>query len=226
MATRSPFMLGEWYHCYNRGFEKNTVFRSSVEYERFLIYLFVSNSTERLRVSDIPNTELHTIFSSVNTNNSDPIVEVGAYSLMPNHVHFLLKEIHKGGIASYMQRVFTGYTMYFNNKHQRTGSLFSGTFKSKHVHDDTYLKQALPYVLLNPVELFESNWKSGVGSIKSISEKLLEYPYSSLVDFMGSDRPQSKIVHTNWEQYYDQIPTLDDMLASAQEYYQEHSPQV
>lgn len=226
MATRSPFALGEWYHCYNRGFEKNSVFRSSEEYERFLIYMFVSNSTERLRVSDIPTTDLHGIYANIHQNNTEPLVEIGAYSLMPNHVHFLVKEIREGGIASYMQRVFTGYTMYFNNKHQRTGSLFSGTFKSKHVFDDRYLKQVLPYILLNPAELFEPDWEYGFSSTQSISKKLLEYPYSSLIDFIGSERPQHKIVQTKWDNYYDQTPTLDEMLLSAQEYYREHSPQV
>ncbi len=226
MATRKPIVIGEWYHCYNRGFEKNSVFRNQKEYDRFIVYVFVSNSTEHRRVSDIGKSDLDSIFSNEIFNSTEPLVEIGAYSLMSNHVHFLLKEIREGGIAAYMQRVFTGYTMYFNNKHQRTGSLFSGTFKSKHVFDDRYLKQALPYVMLNPVELFEPEWKYGVGSINTISKKLLQYPYSSFIDFTDLERPQNKIIGTKWSDYYDKTPTLSEMLRSAQEYYHEHFSQV
>ena len=50
-----------------------------------------------------------------------------------------------------MQRVGGGYTMYFNNKNKRSGSLFQGKFKAKHIDSDTYLKRILAYVGYNNI---------------------------------------------------------------------------
>jgi hypothetical protein len=57
-------------------------------------------------------------------------------------------------------------------------------------------------------------------------DKLLEYQYSSLQDFFGIQRAQNKIVSDVLFQYYERRPTISDMLRNAQEYYQEHNPQV
>jgi len=48
-----------------------------------------------------------------------------------------------------MHRLGLGYTNYFNKKHQRTGSLFQGTFKANHVDSNEYLLYASAYVNLN-----------------------------------------------------------------------------
>ncbi len=221
MPTRPPIVVGEWYHCYNRGVDKRRVFESNSERNRFLALLYLSNSSEAIHISNLPSQDLRYIFSDKFGNERKTIVEIGAYALMNNHVHFILKEIVPGGIARFMQKVFTGYTMYFNKKRERTGALFAGTFKSKHLHDDEYLKMAVPYVLLNPAELFESGWKQGIVANKNIHKKLLEYRYSSLPDFVGTLRPESRIVGNSLKEYYDSVPTLEEMVSDALRYYQQ-----
>lgn len=225
MATRSPLAVGEWYHCYTRGVDKRIVFEDERDFDRFLSHLFVSNGTKNVRVSDITDTRLLSILANP-PERGEPLVEIGAYALMPNHLHLLIKEIRDGGIGNFMQKVFTGYTKYFNNRRGRTGALFASTFKSKHISDDIYLKQALPYVLLNPIELFESRWKSGTIPTQSVEKKMLAYPYSSLPDFMNIQRAERALVGESIFEYYDKIPTLSAMLESAREYYAEHAPQV
>ena len=226
MANRAPLSIDEWYHCYNRGTEKRTVFEEPRDYERFIALLYTSNGTKPVRISDRRDTRLHSILSDKLINRGDSIVEIGAYALMPNHIHILVRQLKKNGIAHFMQKVFTGYTMYFNLKYKRTGGLFSGTFKSKHILDDRYLKKVTAYILLNPVELFELQWKKGGGNIKTIEKKLINYPYSSLPDFFNSSRPEKKISGTDWSMYYDTKPRLSRMLADAQEYYQTLRPEV
>ncbi len=142
---------------------------------------------------------------------------------MPSHPHLLMRQVRENGIALFMQKVFTGYTMYFNNKYTRTGSLFAGTFKSKHILDDLYLKRVLPYVLLNPVELFEPRWKNGVGFLPRIAKKLEDYPYTNLSNFLQKGNPHEKIATTDWSAYYEKIPTLKEMLQEAQAYYAERN---
>ena len=48
-----------------------------------------------------------------------------------------------------MKRVSGGYTKYFNNKYERTGSLFQGVFKSVHVSSNEQLLHLSAYVNLN-----------------------------------------------------------------------------
>lgn len=150
-----------------------------------------------------------------------PLVEVGAYCLMPNHIHFVLKEVEEGGIALFMQRIFTGYTMYFNTKNDRTGALFAGTYKSKHLSSDRYFKHAINYVHMNPVELYEPNWKTGAGSLSAIEEKLRAYKYSSLPEHTGIERPERKILGSEVFTLFDSPTSLSTMLFDAQAYYRE-----
>jgi hypothetical protein len=226
MTTRTPIAVGEWYHCYSRGVDKRTVFETREDFDRFLLQLYVGNGIKNIRISDLSDVRLEVVLTNANLERGEKLVEIGAYALIPNHVHFIIREIREGGIANFMQKVFTGYTKYFNNKYNRTGALFASTFKSKHISDDRYLKQVVPYVLLNPAELFEPQWKVGLTSIDSIEKNLLEYPYASLPEFFGVERTHSVIVENSLQSYYDSIPSLSSMLKSAQEYYQEHNPQV
>lgn len=216
---------GEWYHCYNRGTDKRIVFENTADYDRFLTLLYVSNGTTPIRISDQRKHDLHSFLENEHLDRGEPLVEIGAYALMPNHPHLVLKQIADGGIARFMQKVFTGYTMYFNLKNNRTGALFAGTYKSRHVSDDQYMKQVIPYVLLNPVELFVRKLEKREFDISPIERKLLAYPYSSLPDFLGSKRLENKIVGS-LDEYYDTKPTLDEMLFEAISYRQEHPTEV
>jgi hypothetical protein len=58
-----------------------------------------------------------------------------------------------------MGKLCTAYTMYFNRKHKRTGSLFQGKFKSVNVIDDIQAKYLFSYIHLNPVKIIDHNWK-------------------------------------------------------------------
>lgn len=222
MATRQPLETDEWYHCFNRGSDKRVVFRAPKDYERFMALLYVSNGTKPVRISDRRDTRLHSILLDETVDRGDPLVDIGVYSLMPNHIHIVLQQLQDDGIARFMQKVFTGYTMYFNLKYDRTGVLFSGVFKSKHIDSDRYLKQAVPYVLLNVGELFDSGLKKGRANIKQMEKRLLEYPYSSLIDFVGRKRPEGKILGTSLSEYFEAIPSLSTMLRDADAYYREH----
>jgi len=152
----------------------------------------------------------------------EPMVEIGAYTLMPNHFHLLLKEIREGGIAIFMQRIFTAFTMYFNKKYERTGALFAGPFKSRHAADDRYIKKLISYLHLNATELFGPHRKDGRGNIEIIEKRLIEYPYSSLSDFLGYERPERKILGNSIFELFDTIPTLKEMVDDANSYYIEH----
>lgn len=221
MAIRTPLVPGEWYHCYNRGVDKRRVFESKRDYERFVSLLYLGNSSLPIHFSNLKQNSLNEIISDDSIERGEPLVDVGVYALMPNHFHFLLKEIHEGGITTFMQKVCTAYTMYFNKKNQRTGALFGGPFKSKHVPDDRYFKHLVAYVHMNPIELFEPEWKSGHGLTHIIEKQLGSYPYSSLPDFFG-ERPEKKILGESIFDFFNPPSSISKMLKDAQLYYQEN----
>ncbi len=180
---RVPFAPGEWYHCYNRGVEGRKVFLNSKDYERFVEALYLSNDselTERYNIKHQPHPQILT------SPRGKPLVAIGAYCLMPNHFHILLKEVAQNGISKFMHRVGTSYTMYFNIKTERIGNLFVKPFRSKHVEDDRYLRRVSEYIHLNPTELFEPGWKLGkVKNLSDLNRHLLEYRHSSLPSYLG-----------------------------------------
>lgn len=221
MATRHPIEINEWYHCYNRGVDRRRVFGAKRDYERFLTLMLLSNGSDKRAANAERKFGLSKLLAQDAFRNAAPLVEVGAYCLMPNHVHFILKESTEGGIASFMQRVFTGYTMYFNKLHGRTGALFAGTYKSKHLATDRYFKHAINYVHMNPVELYEPNWKQGGGNLGKIEEQLRTYKYSSLMDHAGEERPEKKLLGAEVFSLFDAPASLSTMLFDAQAYYRD-----
>ena len=222
MGNRQPIATNEWYHCYSRGVDKRIVCIDEDDYERLLVLLYLCNdedSNTRIYDLELRYVRLSRLLERKSIIHGAPLVEIGAYAFMSNHVHFILKPLSDRGLSRFMQKVFTGYTMYFNKKYERTGSLFSGTYKSKHIDTDTYFKYALQYVLLNPIELFEPRWKTGHGDLSLIKKQLLSYRYASTSDFFGIKRPEGLIVHNILNEYFDKPPSLNAMLRDAQEYY-------
>jgi REP element-mobilizing transposase RayT len=73
-----------------------------------------------------------------------------AWSLMTNHVHLLLRP-RPTSLAVLMRRLLTGYAIYFNRRHQRTGHLFQNRYKSIVCEADTYLLELVRYIHLNPL---------------------------------------------------------------------------
>jgi REP element-mobilizing transposase RayT len=73
-----------------------------------------------------------------------------AWTLMPNHFHLLVQN-DRGCLASFMQCLLTGYSRYFNERHERVGHLFQNRYKSPIVSSDGYCREVVRYIHLNPV---------------------------------------------------------------------------
>ena len=223
MSYRIPFNIDESYHCYNRGVDKRRIFQDNNDRDRFLLLMYIGNGTGPIHISNLKNTTLADAIKNNPIQSGNALVEISAYSLMPNHFHFVLKEIKENGISTFMQKVFTAYTMYFNKKNDRTGALFAGPFKSKHVADDEYLKHLISYVHLNAAELFEPKWKQGVANVTQLEDHLLHYKFSSLPDFLNHHRLERKILGDSIFTCFDSIPSIEEMIEGAKAYYGEIS---
>ena len=201
MQRPHDFSLGEYYHLYNRGTEKREIFLSSTDYDRFIMLLYLCNSEQPAPLADIlrktPKGIGRSCANILEINKGNPLVAIGAWTLMPNHFHILLKEITEGGITTFMRKVMTGYSMYFNKKYGRSGSLFQGRFKSEHANKDEYLKYLFSYIHLNPIKLIssESLWKEvGIKNIEKVKDFLIKYEYSSLQSYLEENNKYKNII--------------------------------
>ena len=79
-------------------------------------------------------------------------VDVHAYVLMTNHVHLLATpQEDPNGIIQMMKSLCQRYAQYFNKRHERTGGLFEGRYRSCLVGEEPYLFACYRYIELNPV---------------------------------------------------------------------------
>jgi REP element-mobilizing transposase RayT len=74
-----------------------------------------------------------------------------AYCLMDNHVHLLI-QTPEANLGAGMQRLHGLYGRQFNDRHDRSGHVFQGRFKSKLVTDDEQMWVTTRYIAVNPVE--------------------------------------------------------------------------
>ena len=75
-----------------------------------------------------------------------------AWSLMTNHVHLLLRP-RRTLLAPFMRKLLTGYAIYFNPRHKRSGHLFQNRYKSIVCEENTYLLELVRYIHLNPLRV-------------------------------------------------------------------------
>ncbi len=168
------FSEGEYYHIYNRGTDKRKTFLKNADYKRFIVGMEIFNSSYRV-------THAFRQLVEVSPRPEDRLVNIVAYCLMPNHFHFLLRQVKEDGVSKFMQKLLTGYTMYFNKRYERTGVLFQGIFKSKHINTDRYLLHVSRYIHLNPLEIEKRNNISRADAARF----LRAYRWSSYMEYVS-----------------------------------------
>lgn len=158
MNTRDykTFTAGQVYHIFNRGNNKQDIFLDRQDYMTFLQRVKLSLG---YKVQTAGRVRLKVF-------GSDKFM-ILSYCLMPNHFHFLIKQIASTGIQELIHTVCTSYSKYFNRKYDRVGNLFQDSFKAIRVPVDEYLILLSAYIHINPGENFS------------------EYEFSSYRDIIG-----------------------------------------
>ncbi|MBI2597543.1 transposase [Candidatus Daviesbacteria bacterium] len=157
----TPLVNGEIYHVFNRGVAKLPIFRDRRDYNRFLetIYYYQFQGPK-------PQFSQLKRFKDFNFEKNKRIVELNCYCLMPNHYHFLLKQLEDNGISEFMNKTSNSYTKYFNTRHTRVGPLLQGQFKAIRIESEEQLIHVSRYIHLNPIvsflvkDLKEHDWSS------------------------------------------------------------------
>ncbi len=98
-----------------------------------------------------------------------------AWALLPNHFHLLLRT-GPVPISTVMRRLLTGYALWYNRIHRRSGHLFQNRFRSILCQENVYLLELIRYIHLNPIR---------ARLVKDL-EELGRYAYSGHSVLMGN----------------------------------------
>ncbi len=175
---KTKFAVGEFYHIYNRGVDKRTIFEDPEDLVRFIETMEEFNREDTVgSLFEAKRAKAQFRGSTSKTSKNKKLVNFVAYCLNQNHYHFILEPLIEDGIQKFMHKLSTGYTMYFNEKNKRSGSLFQGRYKSIHVHNNDYLLHLSVYVNLNDRVHKNLNkpW-------------MAKFPFSSFDEFVGKQK--------------------------------------
>ncbi len=154
------FTEGSFYHIYNRGNDKQTVFFQERNYHFFL---------QKVEKYIAPNADLL------------------AWCLMPNHFHFLVKAnaasakiikekpIPINALTEGIRLLLSSYAKAIQKQESITGNLFQQKTKFKCV--DVYLSTAFHYIHQNPLR-------------SNLVDRLEDWPWSSLPEYLGKGATQ------------------------------------
>lgn len=158
--SRKQYVEDAYYHIYNRGVEKRVIFKDKQDYFVFLSYLKEYLVTKNMReltdiVVNLNSSPLkkNKALKLIRLNNFADDISLISYCLMPNHFHFLLKQMSVYAMDKFMNSLGTRYTMYFNLKYERVGPLYQGVYKAVLVSTDEQLLHLTRYIHRNPLSI-------------------------------------------------------------------------
>jgi putative transposase len=170
------FTEGSFYHIYNRGNDKRTIFFQERNYDFFL---------QKVEKYIVPHADLL------------------AWCLMPNHFHFLVqanvssikiikdKPIPINALTEGIRMLLSSYTKAIQKQEPITGNLFQQKTKFKSVDD--YLPTAFHYIHQNPLRA-------------NLVKRLEDWKWSSMQQYLGVSTHQlckkeiaSTFIEVNWE---------------------------
>lgn len=180
----------ELYHLLNRGTDKRTIFLDDRDRLRFIHNLYEFNDTapagnayRSFQMMDLRSPSFETL------TPREKIVDLHGWCLMKNHYHLLVSERAPGGLTAFIRKLNIGYAKYFNERYERSGTLFQGRTKKVLVSRNAHFLYILHYIHLNPLDFLKDakQWreKRVRGAARAL-EHLETYRWSSYLDYAGT----------------------------------------
>lgn len=157
MRYKDLLNYGNFYHVYNRGNNREAIFKEEKNYYFFIDLL------KRYII---------------------PISDVYAYCLLPTHFHIMIRIKDSDQIGEYYQdesrlwlqfRTFLGtYTKAINKMYSRSGHLFEGRYSRRLIGMNEYFFQLIRYIHENPQS-------------HGVASNFQSWPFSSYQAYMNMD---------------------------------------
>ena len=186
MSTHRPILVTDnIYHLYNKSIADVPIFYSLENLRRTLRLVDYYRYDQRVRLSKfclLPPAYQQDYLTEITKNQ--PLIDIFAFSFMPNHYHLLVKQLQNNGIKQFISNFQNSYSKSFNLINKRNGSLFLHSFKSKRIINKNLLTHVCRYIHINHVtsRLIEFN-------------QLASYSFSSYSWYL--DQSLNKFINTN-----------------------------
>lgn len=181
----------ELFHVLNRGVDKRPLFLDNQDRARFVHDLYEFNDAK-------PAGSTYHSFRNLDPNNLDfvspdiqvreKIVDIHGWCLMDNHYHMLISERIDGGLTRFIRKLNIGYSKYFNERYDRSGTLFQGRTKKIPIEHDAHFLHILHYIHLNPLDYQTDTqaWRERkITKARTALSHLNKYRWSSYLDYCG-----------------------------------------
>ena len=164
--TLKTYIEDSYYHLFNRGVEKRSIFLDQQDYDTFLSYLReylqprdYKTIDRKLSAPDLKWRDRAKILNTLRISNFNDEISLLAYALMPNHFHLLIRQKNAVSIDRFMRSLCTRYVLYFNGKYQRVGPLFQGVYKAVLVENETQFLHLSRYIHAQALAIAEPDTK-------------------------------------------------------------------
>jgi len=142
--SRTTYKKG-FFHIMSQGIEKSEIFKTNKEKEKYIELMGKYLKEYNIRII--------------------------AYCIMNNHMHMLIYTNDILEISKYMKVLNSTYGTFYNKIHNRVGFVYRNRFQSQYIYDDSYLKNCIKYIHMNPVKA-------------NIVKKESDYKYSSFNSYI------------------------------------------
>lgn len=192
MKRKEVLEIGYIYHIFNKSIAEYKIFNNHEEFSRMIeLIRYYQTNNLKPRYSKFIELQKPPLMAVA---NSDKLVDIIAYCLMPTHIHLILKQLKKDGISIFVGNILNSYTRYFNTKHKRKGPLWESKFKGVLIDKDEQLFHLTRYIHLNPVTAY-------------LIDKPEDWQFSSYKEYLGEAK--------------DRICKYDDILDIKRDDYRE-----
>lgn len=187
MSTHRPILsTNEFYHIFNKTIANQPIFDNINNLKKIICIVDYYRYKQKLKLSkfySLPNRIKNEYLEEA--HEKSPLVEIYSFAFMPNHYHFLLKQLQNKGIARFISDIQNSFAKNFNLVNDRNGSLFQSGFKSRRITYEEDFFHISRYIHLNPTT-------SNIITFK----ELTYYPFTSLNWYF--DTKLNKFVNTEY----------------------------
>lgn len=203
------FAQGSIYHIYNRGDNKEVVFRDEQDYRAFLYRLGLAldipkESLNNFELTRAPKSRIRI------AESPSGLFKLYAFCLMPNHFHLLIEQCGDVSISNLMLKVCTSFSRYINIKYSRVGHVFQDQFKSVRIESNSQLMLFCSYIHMNPVKdgiasfPEKYKWSSYNSIIRTIEDPVIDKEF--LISIFGNKEKFIKETNRLYSRMMSKVP--------------------
>lgn len=152
---------GELYHIYNKSAGSEQLFLDEFHLKQALNrirYYKFEVDKKYVQYCQYKGDILVDTFIKNNSDQKIPLIDIYAYAIMPNHFHFIIKELKVGGLRFFISNFQKSYARFYNARNKRIGVVFQGRFKIKRITNTEHFIHVVRYIHLNPVTSYMFNF--------------------------------------------------------------------